>query len=140
MKIAIRTRTAGEHKKAIEYIRNVLGFDGKDDPKDFDRRFQYTTLGDSGFTQRINIDGYGIIEIPEDLTFPRMMFVCDEKNGTYVKKLVLGTFKSFYVADEIRFKTPTCWVYAIELPKEIIVTLKEIADWKCCDVEQIKIV
>ena len=36
-------------------------------------------------------------------------------------------------------KVPLGHIYAKEIPKEVTVTMQEIADWKECDVEQLKI-
>jgi hypothetical protein len=141
MKIAIRTTTADEHERAIEYIRNVLGYDGRDDEYKFSYKFNYTVLDERRFTQTNNKDGYEIHQLPEELTFPRMMYVSNN-NITYTEStyLILGIFKGRYVEGDSNGNPSMFFKYVKDAPQQVKVTLQEIADWKGCNVEQIKIV
>jgi hypothetical protein len=141
MKIAIRTTTADEHKRAIEYIRDVLGYDGSDDMCDFTPRLKYTVLNNGKFSQTLGRESYEIRQLPEELTFPRLMYV-SENNYTYTKSafLALGKFKGYYIIADSEGEPDLFYKYAKDAPQQVKVTLREIADWKGCNVEQIKII
>jgi hypothetical protein len=81
--------------------------------------------------------------------YPKMMYVWDQhEENTNRERLVIGKFDKWYMtfnSESIelthQYSQPTTYDYAIDIkaPKEIHISMEEIAELKGCSVEQLRI-